>query len=113
MDQGADGMLYTWNTRHETALHVAAAAGHASCISCLLRSSLVNGANGRVDLAQAVYGEVSVPTGNCIPAQIGRVLIHFVTDRNWKFAESAISLAFAADPLFGGFGILRIIAEHG
>lgn len=57
MDHGANGMLYTWNTRHETALHVAAAAGHAACTSRLLQSTLINGANGRVALARAVYGE--------------------------------------------------------
>lgn len=108
MGEGANAMLYTWNTRHETALHVAAAAGHADCISCLLRSSLINGANGRVDLAQAVYGEVSA--SSCIIAHNGRVFREANTLPSGQSLTGSLSLAvtavaLAADCLLSVSGI--------
>lgn len=51
---GADPTIVTYNARHETALHLAAAAAHAQCVTQLLRAIVYDGERHAVPLHLAI-----------------------------------------------------------
>ncbi len=94
---GADPTIVTYNARHETALHLAAAAAHAQCVTQLLGTNVYDGERHVVPLHLAINQQacdfrlgpmLRTPfsccwlasfCGSSLASQLKQVLIHTLT----------------------------------